>query len=684
MSFLRSPQRLHQLLWLGIALVLFVLAGVMSHPLQVKNRKFREAIPGRGEQDDPTIRMLTAMPGGLRAPLVNYLWIRANELKDEGRYYDARQMAEWICYLQPRFDGVWSFHAWNMAWNISVATHTEQERWQWVTNGMKLLRDEGIPYNPQSIVLYKELGWLFFSKMGGDTDEMHRYYKLRWAAEMQAVLGAPPAGITADVIEAFRPIAEAPLDRSYHRRDADTIHMTMVRKLQGDQAIRDYLAELEELDIRLYRMGTLEYELDRSLLKAYNRFSEDQGVAVVRFGRSARPTKPSGDAADDPQALKRYELDLKRYELINSEKHRAARDRLIAFLRSQILWNEYRMDPQWMLGLMERFNVPIDWRLVWPHGLYWATYGEHVANDVDMAQIDSLNTGRILLNCLQTLTYRGRLVYIEDPRNPDMPLVSFSSDLRYIEPSHREHMRLIEERLEARRRAYEEDPTKAEPPREFYQNVLGSGHRNYLINAIAMLVAAGRMEEAQERLDWLRTEYRQHGGLWDIQNVYEFVVNFLNREGRPIPRVAISQITIALQAGYANLAAGDAAGFNSRFRYAQRVHREFHKGAAERLIMENFDELARNMLGPMLVEPRQFGYDLSLEQRSRIFNNVPLQLLVPRSLPDTYQPPLYDRIAPALRSECERKGVSFESMFPEPDGLDEYRAQLQQRFPSSR
>ena len=97
--------------------------------------------------------------GGFRGLAVDYFWIRAEMLRQDGRYYEANQLANWICKLQPRFVRVWSFHAWNLAYNMSVLTQTFKERWNWVYNGIKLLRDEGIRYNPKAVSLYRELGW---------------------------------------------------------------------------------------------------------------------------------------------------------------------------------------------------------------------------------------------------------------------------------------------------------------------------------------------------------------------------------------------------------------------------------------------------------------------------------------------------------------------------------------------
>ena len=113
------------------------------------------------------------------------------------------QLASWICKVQPRFPSVWAFNAWNMAWNISVTTYTPEERWNWVYNGVKLLRDEGIKQNPRAVNLYKELAWIFVNKMSATTDQYHLFYKKNWAWRMHLVLGSPP-----DPLGEYRPDEE--------------------------------------------------------------------------------------------------------------------------------------------------------------------------------------------------------------------------------------------------------------------------------------------------------------------------------------------------------------------------------------------------------------------------------------------------------------------------------------------
>ena len=104
------------------------------------------------ENAPPSLAFATVAMGAFRGLVVDILWMRADKLKEEGQFFDAKQLAEWITTLQPRFAAVWEFHAWNMAYNISVAIPASQpeQRWRWVRNGYELLRDKGIPTNPSS------------------------------------------------------------------------------------------------------------------------------------------------------------------------------------------------------------------------------------------------------------------------------------------------------------------------------------------------------------------------------------------------------------------------------------------------------------------------------------------------------------------------------------------------------
>ncbi|MFO1499918.1 MAG: hypothetical protein U1G07_16265 [Verrucomicrobiota bacterium] len=76
-----------------------------------------------------------------------------------------------------------------MAYNISIKFKDPADRWPWVRRGIELLRDEGLKYNPNQALLYRELAWFFQHKMGADLDDAHLFYKATWVHEMNAVFG---------------------------------------------------------------------------------------------------------------------------------------------------------------------------------------------------------------------------------------------------------------------------------------------------------------------------------------------------------------------------------------------------------------------------------------------------------------------------------------------------------------
>src|SRR2546422_5833396 len=47
--------------------------------------------------------------GAFRGLITNIAFIRFEQFKEKGQYYDAVQLGRWICKLQPRFPTVWEF-----------------------------------------------------------------------------------------------------------------------------------------------------------------------------------------------------------------------------------------------------------------------------------------------------------------------------------------------------------------------------------------------------------------------------------------------------------------------------------------------------------------------------------------------------------------------------------------------
>ena len=137
----------------------------------------------------PVLAVTTVALGGFRGLIANALWIRAQEMQAQDKYFEMVQLADWITKLQPHVTTVWYHQAWNMSYNISVKFTSPKDRWFWVRRGIELLRDEGLRYNPEETLLYRELAWFYQDKMGKNLDDAHLYFKLVWAGEMHQLFG---------------------------------------------------------------------------------------------------------------------------------------------------------------------------------------------------------------------------------------------------------------------------------------------------------------------------------------------------------------------------------------------------------------------------------------------------------------------------------------------------------------
>ena len=619
--------RLRQIGLALLALACAVGAGAFRAPLGRQAREHELYIESTNMAD---VAVMQILPGGLRALAFNYVWLQSQEKHQAGRHYDARQLAELACKLMPSFPGVWSFHSWNMAWNISVTTHTREERWHWVDQGLRLLRDEGIPRNRKALLLYKELGWIFFFKMGRSLDEYHEYYKQQWASQMQHLLGSPGFGDTDEVIDAFRPVALAPLDKTPSRQGQWTIQPDQRAKLLADPAVRAYADQLDAFGIGI----------NRSFLDAYNRFSQDEAVASVR-------TVPV-----DVEAFRDQEMSA----LINSAEHADARDKILAFLRAQILWNEYKMDPARMLQLMVEYDCPFDWRMVFPHGLYWIRQGFDIVQP-DMAEdTTTLNTQRIAMFCMRTLIREGRLIYQEDPRDPEAPALTNLSDMRYVWPAHDEYVRAIEQLVA-------DTADQGDDAQSIRDNVYREGHIAFLKDVIPMLYAADRRAEAAELYRYVKNTYDPIAPEWHT-SVDEFVVRWLNQKGRLLPEVASSQVNAALTAALVSLARGDNARFRESYDYAyNKVYRVYQKRANEDKRFIPFEMFVAFLARGMLVRPQAFGVELTLEERSTLYEAVS------GHLPANVVTEMYETIAPHLARQCAEEGVDVDRYFPPPPGV---------------
>lgn len=147
---------------------------------------------GQIKNAPPVVVFTTVALGSFRGLVADLLWLRAGALQEKGNYFEMVQLARWITDLQPTFSGATAYLAWNMAYNISVTCSSFADRWRWVNEGIKLIRDQAIEYNPEDPVLYKELAWIFQHKLGNIMDDANLYYKNQLAIQMIGIVGGEP------------------------------------------------------------------------------------------------------------------------------------------------------------------------------------------------------------------------------------------------------------------------------------------------------------------------------------------------------------------------------------------------------------------------------------------------------------------------------------------------------------
>src|SRR4051812_20576626 len=240
--------RLKKSLLLVLAVALLVAVAPIQHSLNQDREQLGLTRVAPLENAPPVLAFTTVALGGFRGLISNALWIRANDLQEEDKFFEMAQLADWITKLEPHFVQVWLVQGWNMAYNISVKFKDYPDRWRWVKRGFELLRDEGLRYNPNEMLIYRELGWIFQHKLGQNLDDANMYYKQMWANEMADVFGKNKANFDELINpQTTNAVARAKLLRDKYKMDPvfmkeiDDLHGPLEWRLPESSAI--YWAE---------------------------------------------------------------------------------------------------------------------------------------------------------------------------------------------------------------------------------------------------------------------------------------------------------------------------------------------------------------------------------------------------------------------------------------------------------
>jgi hypothetical protein len=459
-------------------------AGAQLDYINAQRQAMKIVINPPLENAPPSLAFATVAMGAFRGLVVDILWMRADKLKEEGQFFDARQLAEWITKLQPRFSAVWEFQAWNMAYNISVAIPATQpeQRWRWVKNGYELLRDEGIPLNPKSIPLYRELARILQHKLGGVSDDAQEYYKLQFAEEIGPLLESTDNALRGDDNRYFEALIRAAGEWSQIARDPNVAGF-----------------------IRALRAADASFTSEEDFVKDYLALRQEDSA------RSSADNTPA--PAEEARPVSKFKLAA--FEVLNAYRGTDALQRFDLFAKAYLLRHVWKLEPALMQRVSQMYGpidfqdpnkrFPMDWRHPDSHAIYWALKGLEIAKQDQDREIggEEVNTDRLVLHSLQNLFRYGKIMILrgwEDRGQQDLSPKAqrvLRKDI-YLGPDPR-FFDSYEKAYRAVFAKYGEDRGR----KEAYEN----GHRNMLKNAVLVFYQAGLRSEALKIYNELRKQH---------------------------------------------------------------------------------------------------------------------------------------------------------------------------------
>lgn len=158
-----------------------------------------------GESDlgdvDPSGAAINLVLLGSRGIAVNYLWMELDQQKDMKRWAEMQATTKSIVRLQPHYERVWDLNGWNLAYNTSAEWDAVPDRYYWVKEGAKLLK-QGVEQNLRATELYYRVGKVLQQKIGY-ADEAADYRKFYLSDPDPVFKGGPDPEVNPEGIDNF-------------------------------------------------------------------------------------------------------------------------------------------------------------------------------------------------------------------------------------------------------------------------------------------------------------------------------------------------------------------------------------------------------------------------------------------------------------------------------------------------
>ncbi len=563
-----------------------------------------------------------------------------------------------------------------MAYNISVKCQTQEERWSWVEKGLRLLKEEGIPNNPEAQGLYRELAWTYQHKIAGETDDMNRFYKKRLAGHWHMLLGAPPLGRvpkagspgqTEDMaVAGMREVADA---ARTHYTLKNGARAAALPPATGEAFLAqhpDCLYALERINAGYQAAGIKDPGLSAPLALAVGRalafweYAEFAAQANLPGLAKTLETKLGADGMAVMIAMRQ------------DARAQQALLQMLPLLKAMALIEHERMDPILMLEAMEKFG-PLDWRHAQSHALFWAyVSAKKAAQNNPLGVVESkddennkINTDRITLAGAQGLMDSGLIFY-----DPVEDVFSDQPDCRFI-ASYAEVQRFMRQRAEAR------DYAMAD-------SIVGSLDRseeNFFHRAIQISFLYGEEAAAQGYYREVKEKfpdspvYAQYYHL----SLPDFVVVTIRQDALRVVQEGamfglfnrgLEAMLLDKNPGRAQALFKMASATRDGIEKDREIAAKAADGSAEaRKPVPSFEQMAEQAMRRFVIEPTH-----TLRQRAVAYQALPTEARLV----------LFDEIERVVYPQVSRSGLGIDPKiyFPPPPGLAEFRAKRSEQTPS--
>ena len=165
----------------AVLVVSLVLAGVTrdwSRAMRHNEQDLASGLTATSSLANMNSFSLALLLGGLRGPLVMFLWTNSENLKNEKNLEGFDTAVEWIRLLQPEFDSVHIFQMWNKAYNISVQMASNANKYTTILDALEY-GTEVARSRPNNVSILYQIGSLYFDKLAGSTEKAYYTKRVR-------------------------------------------------------------------------------------------------------------------------------------------------------------------------------------------------------------------------------------------------------------------------------------------------------------------------------------------------------------------------------------------------------------------------------------------------------------------------------------------------------------------------